>query len=84
MGQECAFWAEADRGNFGPLLRGMEHWSEVCWSKAWGFGLRHGAVWSEACLVRGMGIWSEACLVRGMGCFGPRLGAGMAHGIGSE
>jgi len=42
-------------------------------------------------LVRGMGIWSEAwaiwseaCLVRGMGRFGPRLGAEMAHGIGSE
>ena len=39
MGQGCAFWAEADRRNFGPLLRGMEHWSE-----AWGFGPRHGAV----------------------------------------
>jgi len=49
--------SEADRGNFGPLLRGtllrgMEHWSEACWSEAWGFG--------------------------------PRLGAEMAHGIGSE
>jgi len=55
MGQGCAFWAEADRGNFGPLLRGMEHWSEACWSEAWGFGSRHGAVWSEAwaVLVRG-------------------------------
>ena len=30
-------------------------------------------------LVRGMGR-----LVRGMGHFGPRLGAEMAHGIGSE
>jgi len=48
MGQGCAFWAEADRGNFGPLLRGMEHWSEACWSEAWGFGPRHGPFWSEA------------------------------------
>ena len=44
----------------------MEHWSEACWSEAWGFGPRrvgprHGD------LVRGMG-----CLVRGM--FGPRHG----------
>jgi len=51
---------------------------------------RHGAL-VRGMLVRGMGIWSEAwaiwseaCLVRGMGRFGPRLGAEMAHGIGSE
>ena len=46
---------------------------------------RHGAL-VRGVLVRGMGIWSEAWgrLVRGMGRFGPRLGAGMAHGIGSE
>ena len=42
------------------MLRGMEHWSEACWSEAWGFGPRHGPfgprhVWSEA-----WAVWSEA------------------------
>jgi len=54
------------------------HCSEAHCSKAWSIGPRrvgprHGD------LVQGMGR-----LVRGMGCFGLRLGAEMAHGIGSE
>jgi len=77
MGQGCAFLGRSGPQEFRAIA--PRH-----------IAPRHGAL-VRGVLVRGMGIWSEAwavwseaCLVRGMGRFGPRLGAEMAHGIGSE
>ena len=48
----------------------MEHWSEACWSEAWGFGPRHGPFGPRH------GPFGPR-----HGPFGPRLGVEMAHGV---
>ena len=72
MGTGHAFWAEADRGNFGSLLRGMDYCSAA----------RSGSVWEpvETRKVVGKQVGGRKGVGRGLGGLGEVRGVRKGFG----